>query len=126
MHDIASLITTQEAEADEDFLEDEENKITLIAAAIIGGAEISRQIRIENRHENRLYLCRPQLLPNPRLATPWQVLYDSQNDHAFITTMGFDVQTFAYILTSGFATCWHETAIPRNDTSTVANPRPEW
>ncbi|KAF9228946.1 hypothetical protein BS17DRAFT_792928 [Gyrodon lividus] len=39
----------------------------------------------------------------------------SANDRAFITTMGFDVQTFMYILTSGFATYWDETAIPRND-----------
>ena len=31
------------------------------------------------------------LLPDPRTDTPWQVLYHSQNDHGFITTMGFDV-----------------------------------
>ncbi|KAG2356097.1 hypothetical protein BDR07DRAFT_1424269 [Suillus spraguei] len=31
-----------------------------------------------------------QLLPN-LVSTPWKVLYDSQHDRAFITTMGVDV-----------------------------------
>ncbi|KAF9243854.1 hypothetical protein BU15DRAFT_7614, partial [Melanogaster broomeanus] len=73
----------------------------------------------------RFYLTRSQLLLNPRLATPWQALHDGQNDHAFITTTGLDVQTLMRIPTSGFATRRDETAIPRNDTSVTANPRPE-
>ena len=39
--------------------------------------------------------------------------------------MGFDVQTFTYILSSGFAIHWDENPIPCNDTSALANPRPE-
>ena len=39
--------------------------------------------------------------------------------------MGFDVQTFTYILSSGFATHWDENPIPCNDTSALTNPRPE-
>ena len=42
-----------------------------------------------------------------------------------MTTMGFDVKTFTYILSSGFATHWDENPIPRNDTSALANPQPE-
>ncbi|KIK76693.1 hypothetical protein PAXRUDRAFT_18013 [Paxillus rubicundulus Ve08.2h10] len=61
-------VMSQEAQADEDFPQDGENEVTLIAVAIVGEAEISRQIRIENR----FYLCCPQLLPNPRLGTPWK------------------------------------------------------
>ncbi|KAG0702432.1 hypothetical protein DFH29DRAFT_758555, partial [Suillus ampliporus] len=73
----------------------------------------------------RLYLCRAQLLPNPRMSTPWQALFASQSDLAFITTMGFDVETFAFILTSGFAKHWCHTPIPRGDISRYANPRVE-
>ena len=44
------------------------------------------------RHSSQcLYLTRPDLFPDPRNDTPWQALYHSQNDHAFITTMGFNV-----------------------------------
>ncbi|KAG0695299.1 hypothetical protein DFH29DRAFT_1072537 [Suillus ampliporus] len=57
------------------------------------------------------------LLPNPRMSTPWQALFASQNDRAFITTMGFEVETFAFILTSGFAKHWYHTPIPRDDIS---------
>ena len=103
MHDI-TVIATAEADVEEDLFQDEEYDLGLIASVIIIGAEIGRQARINNCHENRLYLTHSQLLPDPRLATPWQVLYDSWSDHAFITTMGFDVQTFTYILSSGFAT----------------------
>jgi len=51
-------------------------------------------------NQTRNYLCRPQLQPDPRNNTPWQVLFNSRNDRAFITTMGFDVETFE--LCSGF------------------------
>ncbi|KAG2337597.1 hypothetical protein BDR05DRAFT_978457 [Suillus weaverae] len=40
----------------------------------------------------------------------------------FITTMGFDVETFTFILTSGFAKHWYHTPIPRDDISQYANP----
>ncbi|KIN95030.1 hypothetical protein M404DRAFT_17151 [Pisolithus tinctorius Marx 270] len=58
------------------------------------------------------------------MSTPWQKLYESQDDWAFIMTMGFDVETFGYILTSGFAAAWYHTPIPQNDTNTTGNPWP--
>ncbi|KIJ12082.1 hypothetical protein PAXINDRAFT_15109 [Paxillus involutus ATCC 200175] len=110
----AMIIAAREEEED---LEDEETMMALVTAAIIGGTEVLREIHVERHHNNRLYLCRSQLLPNPCINTPWQILYDSQNDRAFITTMGFDVETFGYILSSGFAANWYTTAIPRPDTN---------
>ncbi|KIK81943.1 hypothetical protein PAXRUDRAFT_806059 [Paxillus rubicundulus Ve08.2h10] len=117
----AMIIAAREEEED---LEDEETMMALVTAAIIGGTEVAREIRIKRCHDNRLYLCRSQLLPNPCINTPWQILYDSQNDRAFITTMGFDVETFGYILSSGFAANWYTTAIPCPDTNQVGDPRP--
>jgi hypothetical protein len=64
---------------------------------------VARQRRAEQRLERRLYLTRAQLLPNPRRDTPWQILYASKSDRAYITTMGFDVQTFEDILEAGFS-----------------------
>jgi hypothetical protein len=55
--------------------------------------------------------------------TPWQVLYTSQNDRAFITTMGFDCATFQIILASGFTHAWNTQSIPRTDTNIAGNPR---
>ncbi|KAJ8579917.1 hypothetical protein M405DRAFT_869856 [Rhizopogon salebrosus TDB-379] len=106
-----------------DVLDDEDNT-RMVAATLVTGVELSRLDRIESRNPGRLYLCRAQLLPNPRLNTPWQVLYESQNDRAFITTMGFDVQTFGFILTSGFASRWYETPVARPDVSSQGNARP--
>ncbi|KAG2748894.1 hypothetical protein P692DRAFT_20733076, partial [Suillus brevipes Sb2] len=71
----------------------------------------------------RTYLMRGDLLPNPRVSTPWQALYSAQKDRAFITTMGVDTLTFNHILRSGFATLWDTTPIPRNDTPATAVPR---
>lgn len=97
----------------------------VVAAALICGIEVSRQERIDARNPHRSYLCRPQLLPNPRINTPWQVLYNSQNDRAFITTMGIDVTTFASLLTTGFAQLWYETPILRDDVNAHGNTRSE-
>jgi len=71
-----------------------------VAAALLAGVELTRLDRIQTcSNPRRLYLCRSQLLPNPRLNTllVWQILYESQSDHTFITTMGLDVQTFGFI-----------------------------
>jgi hypothetical protein len=38
--------------------------------------------------------------------------------------MGFDVRTFGFILTSGFASQWYETTVARSDVSPHGNPRP--
>ncbi|KAG2130663.1 uncharacterized protein EDB93DRAFT_1263357 [Suillus bovinus] len=104
---------------------DEEESALIVAAVVLVGAEQTRQERINRRQPQRLYLCRTQLLPNPRLSTPWQTLFASQNDQAFITTMGFDMDTFTFMLTSGFAEHWYHTPIPRDDISQYANPRIE-
>ncbi|KAJ7717308.1 hypothetical protein DFH07DRAFT_762063 [Mycena maculata] len=95
------------------------------AAAIIWvGAEEARKLRAERRKQSRLYLCRPQLLPNPRYNTPWQVLHASGSDRAFITTMGFNCQTFHGIIKAGFGSAWYSTPIPRNDVRTMGQPHP--
>ncbi|KAJ7474056.1 hypothetical protein FB451DRAFT_1035184 [Mycena latifolia] len=94
------------------------------SALILIGAEEARRLRAERRKPSRLYLCRPQLLRNPRFGTPWQVLLASRSDRAFITTMGFDVKTFDDIIEAGFGTSWYSTPIPREDVRTTGNPRP--
>lgn len=58
-------------------------------------------------------------MPNPHSETPWIKLLESCDDHAFITTMGFDVATFKAIISSGFGTKWYTSPIPHTDTSTV-------
>jgi len=85
-----------------------EEDARMVAATLVAGIELARLDHIESRNPGQLYLCRSQLLPNPRFNTPWQVLYESQNDRAFIITMDFDVRTFGFILTSGFASQWYE------------------
>ncbi|CAA7259588.1 unnamed protein product [Cyclocybe aegerita] len=109
-----------EEEADEEYWEMGAASL----GVIVGGAEISRQLRNERRRETRQYLTRPELLENPRIATPWTSLYDSRSDRAYITTMGFDVATFNFILESGFVQTWLSTPIPRTDTSRSGDPRP--
>src|SRR6267154_4882715 len=104
---------------------DEEESALIVAAAVLVGTELTRQEHIDRRQPRRLYLCRAQLLPNPWMSTPWQALFASQNDRAFITTMGFDMETFVFILTSGFAKHWYHTPIPRDNISQYANPRVE-
>ncbi|KAK7459484.1 hypothetical protein VKT23_009467 [Stygiomarasmius scandens] len=87
------------------------------------GASEARRLRAERRAYTCLYLTRPQLLPNPRQDTPWQVLYGSQNDRAFITTTGFNVEGFNMILHSGFEDLWELNPIPWTDVPSTANPR---
>lgn len=106
--------------------EDEEYELAFAAATIIAGAELAWEIHVQRCNPSHLYLCHSQLLPNPCVATPWQALYNSQNDQAFITTMGFNVETFGYILLSSFATSWYTMSIPRNDTNILGDPRLEW
>ncbi|KAJ7784223.1 hypothetical protein B0H16DRAFT_1295971, partial [Mycena metata] len=44
-------------------------------------------------------------------------------DRTYITTMGFDVATFASIVDAGFGVTWAATPIPRNDVSAAGKPR---
>jgi len=102
---------------------DYEDDLVACAGIILHGAEEARKIRAERRQERRLYLIRPDLLPNPRADTPWQILYLGRNNRAFVTTMGFDVRTFELILEEGFAHVWESTPIPRSDVPSSSAPR---
>lgn len=116
------MLQLLEAE-DEDEDQDTYQHIAAASGALLNhGVEESCRLRAERRHQRRLYLTRAQLLPNPRSATPWQVLYDSRNDRAFITTMGFDVAMFHSILVNGFEDSWNNTPIPRSDVASTAAP----
>ncbi|KAI0048880.1 hypothetical protein FA95DRAFT_1539072 [Auriscalpium vulgare] len=102
----------------------EDDELAVIAAGVVVfGVLEADQRRRERRRLHRTYLTRPELLPNPRESTPWQVLYASRSDRAFITTMGFDCDTFEKILTSGFTLAWNSTPIPRPDTNSNGAPR---
>ena len=48
----------------------------------------------QNWNYQDLYLHHTELLPDPHESTSWQCLYTLQDDHVFITIMGFDVETF--------------------------------
>ena len=113
-----------EANEEEEEAEDYAMEAAATTLLIYIGAEESRLARARNRQPNRLYLCRPQLCPNPRVGTPWQYLYHSHSDRAFITTMGFDIETFKSILQAGFAEMYYETPIPRDDVAATGAPRP--
>jgi hypothetical protein len=71
----------------------------------------------QNLNRTRHYLTRNALLPNPRIDTPWQFLYSSNNDKAYINTMGVDCAVFKFILESGFEELWNTTCITRGDVS---------
>jgi hypothetical protein len=74
---------------DENSQQDYEDRLLALSAIIIVGANETRERRITRQNRTRRYLCRPQLPPEPRENTPWQALYKSRSDRAFITTMGF-------------------------------------
>jgi hypothetical protein len=113
-------------EEEDDMLAEDDlyTKQIFATAALLVLAESSHQARIDRRNEKRNYLCRAQLLPNPRVGTPWQALFHSQNDRAYITTMGFNVETFNYIVTSGFGSRWLSQPIARSDARASGNSRP--
>ena len=102
----AAFLFMQETEECEADAIDEEFNTHLGAALLITGADVGRLLCNERRNPTRNYLCRPQLQPNPRTGTAWQVLFNSENDHAYITTMGFNVDTFELIIQAGFAERW--------------------
>ncbi|KAH9841937.1 uncharacterized protein C8Q71DRAFT_354566 [Rhodofomes roseus] len=61
------------------------------AASLLGAVESHEGRRAHRRNH---YLTPAELLPDPRIDTPWQRLWESQNDRAFVTPMGVDVTTF--------------------------------
>jgi len=91
-------------EIEDEVVQDELDNGSAAAAAVIMvlGAEEASRLRAECRKPSHLYLCRPHLLPNPWIDTPWQWLYHSQDDRAYITTIGFDMATFELIISLGF------------------------
>ncbi|KAG2038413.1 hypothetical protein BDR03DRAFT_861983 [Suillus americanus] len=93
---------------------------------LVAGAELAQLNHIKTWNAGRLYLCRAQLLPDPYCSTLWQLLYESQNDRAFITTMGIDVPTFEFSLTSGFASQWYEKPVTHPDINLHGIPRLNW
>ncbi|KAJ7653534.1 hypothetical protein DFH06DRAFT_1133698 [Mycena polygramma] len=120
----AIFLHQQLEEMEEDELEDGRLMAGTAMAVVLLGVVEAHRLRTERRKPSRLYLCRPQLLPNPRWSTPWQVLCMSRNDRAYITTMGFDVATFDVILAAGFDLAWNATPIPRNDAPGTGKTRP--
>ncbi|KAF8222912.1 hypothetical protein L208DRAFT_1412683, partial [Tricholoma matsutake] len=56
-----------------------DHAVSAIALALVG-VEHAHQLRVQQHQPSHLYLCRGQLLPNPRIGTPWQALYDSHSD----------------------------------------------
>lgn len=105
------------------WIDEEDEDILAVTALVAYGLEEAREYRREQRLRRRLYLIRGDLLPNPRVDTPWQRLYSQQNERGFITTMGFDPITFATILEAGFGILWTNTPIPRQDVIPTAEPR---
>ena len=118
--DFVHLLQLMLAEQQGDELEDE---VLASVGLVCYGLEEARRLSNLRRSLQRIYLIRSDLLPDPRTDTPWQALYHSQNDRAFITTMGFDVATFRKILCDGFETLWNQTPIPRRDVVSLSVPR---
>jgi hypothetical protein len=108
------------ATTSEQYLEiDEENEffdqVRLLTAVLIVGSNEDHAWSVENRRPRRQYLGRMNLLPNPRMGTPWTRLYENHDDRAFITTMGIDTTAFHAILKAGFGQLWCTRPIPRPD-----------
>src|SRR6187551_997180 len=114
------LVLVQELEA---FEQQEMEGNTLAAAGLVIYVEEACRIPAEWRSESRLYLTRPQLLPNPRESTPWQILRAQENNCGYITTTGVNVAVFQLILDSGFEEIWNNTPILRGDVSSSSTPR---
>lgn len=102
--------------------EEEEEARRQVASTIILGILENREHTRAIRKETRLYLTRPDLLPDPRSNTPWTALYERREPRAFIMTMGFDPPTFDYLL-EAFEPIWNTTPIPRADVSRSGAPR---
>ena len=103
--------------------DDFEDELLACVGLVFYGVEEARHNSVLRRSSQRLYLTRSDLLPDPRTDTPWQALYHSKSDRAFITTMGFDVLTFHDILQNGFEKIWNETPILRCDVHPSSTPR---
>jgi len=103
-----------------DYMGEDEEYVGAAAMVMLHNMIMACQARSEHRKPHRLYLCHCKLMPDPRVNMPWQQLWDSQEDRAFITTMGFDVRTFCLMLEgpNRFGDRWNTQAIPRNNVKT--------
>jgi hypothetical protein len=110
------LLHDSELEAVE---EDECRQLSLIAVILIASIQQSTAARKLCRR----YFIRTNLLPNPKLNTPWTHLYDSKSDRAFMTTMGVNTELFELILQAGFKTLWETRTIPRSDIQMTGKSR---
>jgi hypothetical protein len=98
-------------------------KEEIIAPFAIGyGLQHRRLEKNARRKLRRRYLTRADLLPDPRVNTPFQAVRNARNDRAYITTMGVDVATFEYLL-SEFVKKWSTSTIPREDVHRLGMPR---
>ncbi|KAF7340349.1 hypothetical protein MVEN_01954100 [Mycena venus] len=120
----ASFLLHQLEDIEDDAIDDGSLTAGTAMAVMALGAIEAHRLRTERRKPSRLYLCRPQLVRNPRGATAWQILYRSRSDRAYITTMGFDVATFDKILDAGFGVAWDTKPIPRADAPNTGATRP--
>ncbi|KAF9484657.1 hypothetical protein BDN70DRAFT_825117 [Pholiota conissans] len=120
----AQFFTQMLAEHTEEDVEEDDYNNHLAIGLLVVGVEAGRLQRVEQRHNSRNYLCRADLPPNPRFRTPWLALFTNRNDRAYITTMGFNVETFNLIVTSGFGQRWLSEPIPRNDAHSGGDSRP--
>jgi hypothetical protein len=117
MDEEGHLLLQQLEDEEEERVQDSEMRMAVALAVIHIGAEEAHQLHVWHHQPSCLYLCRDQLLPNPCFGTPWEALYTSRSNRAFITMMGFDVETFDFILEAGFAHQWNWTTIPWSDTA---------
>lgn len=118
---LLNIATQYHLETDEEM--ESLDQVCLLTAILIVGSNEDHAWSVENRRPRRQYLGRRDLLPNPRIGTPWTRLYENHEDRAFITTMGVDIPTFHTILDAGFAHLWYTQPIPRPDMCTAIHPR---
>ncbi|KDN41846.1 hypothetical protein RSAG8_07217, partial [Rhizoctonia solani AG-8 WAC10335] len=90
-------------------------KHATIVVLLIALAYLAKKQKVAARRSRRHYLKRAELMPAPHTESPWQSIYQSQEDRALITTMGVDVTTFEFILDHGFHTAWNTYTIPWGD-----------
>jgi len=74
--------------------------------------------------ESNTKLPLPSSAPAKPSDTAWKVLFNSQNNRAYITTMGFNVETVELIVQSGFGERWYTQPIPQTNSSSHGEPRP--
>jgi hypothetical protein len=107
-----------------DNIDEDMEAAAAITGVTVGGALISHEDHIRRHRMHRFYLTRPQLLQNPRTGTPAMRVIAGRDNRAYVTTMGFDVETFDYLLhEGGFKVTWENTPISWEDVSYMGQPR---